>query len=145
MRGVEFVGILLIALLPVLAVFGVFGPDRRSVVATSAGIGIEVDYPSRLRFENLERLQILVTNNTAAPRDITLEIDPAYLEAYSGLLFTPAPDERYVFRIVGLPSGESRVVSAELSAHEYGKHSGSVRFASADARGQVEIETLIFP
>ncbi len=134
-----------IALLPVLALFGVFGPQTNSARAETGGVEMTVEYPSRLRYDNRDRLYVTVTNRSAVANDVSVHIDPSWLEAYADVLITPAPDAPYTIEFEDVGPGESREVAVEVRAKEYGQHTGSIAFVVDGRRGEIDLETFIFP
>src|SRR5688500_17060478 len=85
-----FLGVLL--LIPLLALFGVFGPRVATVAACGDGIEVRVQYPSVLRYRLIETLAVEVKNARHVPFErLTVRIDRAFLEHFSEVLFTPEP------------------------------------------------------
>ena len=58
----QLIGIPLLALLPILALIGIFGESMSSVQASNAEIALQVDYVSRLRYRMQDALTVAVTN-----------------------------------------------------------------------------------
>jgi len=142
----EKVGLPFLFLLPILAVAGVFGPRTEKVEAAAGPLAMSVEYPARLRFENSERLLVRVRNGGASPvSGISLAFDPEYMHAFSPATFDPAPDVSYLIDIDTLDPGESRLVSVQLTADEYGPHRGWVTLSSGETKGRIKLQTFIFP
>ena len=146
MHRIELVGIILLALLPLLAVLGVFGPASGEGQASGGQLQVRVEHPTLMRFQNLERLRIVVTNEGAeSVQDIRIAIDPDYVEAFSGASFEPQPDQPYSFEVAELRPGEQRLFTTELTANEFGRHEGRLTFESPGAAGTAQFHTFVFP
>ena len=143
----QAIGIPILALPAVLALFGVFGERRASVEAAGGALELRVDYPERYRYMTIDNLEILVRNVSAAAIDtLTVGIDSTYVSGFSQVTFVPGADEAYEVDLLGVEPGEWRRVHLELQGEDYGRHRGRVRATTggADTVG-VEISTRIFP
>lgn len=144
----QWIALALIAIVPVLALLGVFGITRDRASATSGALRLEVDYPSRLRHKVLDRIELLVTN--VGPHVIDsaeVAIDTAYLAHFSDVTVTPTPPERaFVVPVAGLAPGGHVTIVVQVRAEGPGRHTGTLearRPRSAGAR--VPVATLVFP
>jgi hypothetical protein len=147
MRRGELIGMCVIALIPVLAVVGVFGPELGHARHTSGALQLDVRYPSLTRHQLRETLEARVANLSGETLPhITLTFDPSYIIGFSSVSFVPPADRAYAVELRDLQPRESRLVTVELEAERYGWHRGQV--AASDGTGHVlaaMISTLTFP
>ena len=61
-RTVQKLGVPLIVLIPLLALFGLFGESSRTVSASGAAPALEITYPTRLRYNMTSPLVVSVAN-----------------------------------------------------------------------------------
>src|SRR5690554_3648865 len=113
-------GLPLIALLPVLALFGVVGIAHDEVSAEGDGLRLEVRYPRRSHSGVTVPLTITVSNQGQAPlEDVYLVLPRDYLESFEEFELRPSADSvsQDAYRIVlgSLPAGASRVATALLT------------------------------
>lgn len=142
----ELIGLPAIAVLPLLALLGVFGPSQKTVQEQSGTIEWSVDYPSRIRYAQIERLTVQLTNRGAAPvSQISLGIDPDYMHAFSDVAFEPQPRTPYRIDIPELGPGESRLVAVQMTADAYGPQRGRVSVEAGGASASADLSTFVFP
>jgi predicted secreted protein len=144
----QWVGVGLIMLVPVLALFEVFGESAAEAEGTSAELAIRVQYPTRFRYKQLNTVQVLVRNVSGAPIDtVFVSFDSTYASRFSTVTFIPAAQEPFVVELTDVRPGSTRLVHAELQAEQYGRHHGAIkayRTGSADT-ARVPLRTIIFP
>lgn len=146
MRRVEFWGVAFLAVLPICALLGLFGPTSEQAMASSSALKLEVVYPTRLRFHLNARLLSRVTNEGQQPLDsVVLSFSDSYLHGFSALTFTPSVDRVHAMELNSLAPGETRTVTIELRADRYGRVRGDVIAESAGTRVSVPLDTLVFP
>jgi len=134
------------ALLPLAAVVGVFGPATAREAARAGSIAVEAEYPSRLRTAMADRIGVSVSNPGEDPvAGIHVAIARDYVDAFDDLGFTPDPDRPYVFTIDALQPGETRRVEMEVHAAQYGRHEGSIAVRHSAGAAELPLRTLIFP
>jgi hypothetical protein len=147
MRRGEFIGMCAIALIPVLALAGVFGPELGHARRASGALQLDVRYPSLTRHQLRETLEARVANLSGETLPhVTLTFDPSYISGFSGVSFVPPADRAYAVELRNLQPRESRLVTVELEAERYGWHRGQI--AAFDRSGHVlaaMISTLTFP
>lgn len=142
----EKLGLPFLFVLPALAVVGLFGPKTEVVRGRSGAIDWSAEYPSRLRHQNSERLVVRVRNRSQSPlAGVSVAFDPVYIHAFTAVAFDPAPETPYIVKMPNLRPGESRLVSLELTANEYGSHQGSVSLSAEGVHDKAELSTFIFP
>lgn len=150
-RVAQKIGIPLLFLIPLLAIFGVFGTSKATVRDQGQTLALETTYPTKLRFKTIAPLVVRVTNLTAQTvPTVTVAFDQEYLSAFSNVAFQPAVDEiteeaYYVF-LSDVKANETRLISIELQAEQYWRHQGTVaaKAGGADAASDVAIETQTF-
>ncbi|HEY4548193.1 MAG TPA: hypothetical protein VIG90_17440 [Pedomonas sp.] len=142
----ELIGLPSIAVLPLLALLGVFGPGQQTAQGQSGGIEWSVEYPSRIRYAQIERVTVQLTNRSAAPiSHISLGIDPDYIHAFTDVAFEPQPTSPYRVDIPALGPGESRLVAVELTADAYGAHQGRISVEADGTSADAQLSTFVFP
>lgn len=142
----EMIGLPFLFLLPLLAVIGLFGPTTEVAQGRSGAVEWSAEYPSRMRSQNADRLIVRVQNRSGSliPQ-VSVAFDPAYIHAFASVAFDPAPDTPYVVDIHDLGPGESRLVSIQLTAEEYGSRRGWVSLSADGPQARIELNTFVFP
>lgn len=143
----QWIGMPLLLLIPVLALFGVFGESRHVVTARTGELAVEAEYPARNRYGMLADLRLAVTNTTAAALDtVTVVLDSAYATRFSSLTAIPDFERAYVIELTDLQPAETRRVRIELEGNEYGLHRGELRVGVRGAgTARLGLDTFIFP
>lgn len=145
-RKVEAFGVAVMALLPIAAIAGAFGPTLEREEARAGSIGVEAEYPSRIRTAMAERITVSLTNEAADPAtDIEVAFDARYVNAFSDLGFAPEPHRPYVFTVDELRAGETQRIEIEVHADEYGRHEGRVAVRHSGGEAELPLRTLILP
>ncbi len=150
---VQWIGLPLLMLLPILALFGVFGEASTAVSDSSDVLDMEVEYATRYRYRMLNTMEVSLENLSAqAIPTLTVRFDEDYISKFSSVVFSPQldkiTDEDYVVYLQDVQPGDIRIVNIEMQGDRYGRHSGVVSAtAGEDSHGrvQVEVSTFIFP
>lgn len=148
LHAAQWIGIPLIFLVPILALFGVFGESRDVVASRSAELGMTVEYPTRYRYKQIDRVQVLIENESNAALDtVVVAFDPAYISRFSTLMFIPSASEPFDVELLDVGPGEARRVWAEIQGEAYGRHSGTIEAYTPGGRdtARVFVSTIIFP
>ena len=142
----ELAGLLVIAVLPFLAIMGIFGPRAERARAWSSALVLDVEYPGRFRRGMTQRLEATVSNRSPVlmPK-VTLRFERAYLGAFGVISVMPDVTEPYVIELPNLQSGESRPVVIELEAERYGRHRGQLTATYGSNSVAATLTTLVFP
>lgn len=142
----QWVGLPVLALIPVLALFGVFGERTATITTATPSLGVRVAYPERFRYRQSERLEVAVTNRSARALDsIRVSLDTAYLARFGDVRVEPAPLIPYDVWLARVAPGETRLVVVELMGKQYWRHSASLGVAMGDERAEVHFSSLVFP
>ena len=142
----EMIGVPLLFALPVLAVLGIFGPTTERAQAESGAVALSAEYPSRIRYENKARLVVRVENRSDRPlSEVTLKLDPDYIHAFADVAIDPAPGTPYTVPVSNLGPRESRLVSVQLTADDYGPHQGWVALSAGGDEATIPLSTFVFP
>jgi hypothetical protein len=151
--SLQAVGIPILALIPIAALFGLFDSSNGSLEATGQGIRLQVAYPKRLRFETNKPVVIMVWNDTgqAIPK-ATLKISRQYIDEFERAEFTPdadsATDEAYLFELRDLKPGEPQKVGGRLEFDHLktGMHAGEISVSINDRNVvSADFKTFLFP
>jgi len=139
-------GLPLLALIPILTLFGFFGERSATVHASSAAIAMSVRYPERFRYRQVQPLEITVRNSSSHAIDtIEVSLDTAYITRFSSVRIMPDPDRAFVVQLIAVRPGESRLVAAELWGEQYGRHRGRIVVRTPNDSAAVIVQTLVFP
>lgn len=141
------VGMVLVALAPLLALFGVFGERRTTESVDGRDISVRATFPTRLKYEMLQNIAITVRSRSARRIDtVTVRLDTAYVLRFSGVTFTPDVDEAYAVRLPELMPGESRLVAVEIQGQRYGRHTGPLHIETTSGDTiSMSLHTLVLP
>jgi hypothetical protein len=151
MYPVQFIGMCLLALIPLLGLFGVFGDMQETAAANSASFSIQAEYPARSRHRVFETITVTITNESDNAYDaVTVGISEAYIASFAEVAFDLSVDritpDAYEFELTDFQPGESRVVGVELRASDYGLRSGFIRVTAPNAEPvELPIGTFVFP
>jgi hypothetical protein len=144
--GKQRIGIPILTLIPLLALFGVFGERSTRIEARSASLAVSVQYPVRFRYRQTEPLEIAVRNLSPRVTDtILVSLDTAYLTRFADVRITPEPTSAFMVQLIGVKPGEQRLVVAELQGERYGRHQGSLVISVPNDSIRVTLRTLVFP
>ncbi|HZW27372.1 MAG TPA: hypothetical protein VFF08_02900 [Trueperaceae bacterium] len=136
----QVAGLVMVGLMPLLSFFGLFGLGVGNVEARGELVTVRAQHPTVHRLKVRRPLVLLVTNASgAALPAVELRLSRGYVEAFSDVSFTPAPDAiepaAYVFVVTGLAPGETRVVSGEMQANDYWRHEATLSWRVLDEAG----------
>ena len=147
----QWIGIPLMLLIPILAVFGLFGNRPGEAHVVGDRLAVRVEYPSRLHYGVHEVLQIALRNESEQPiPSATVGLDRHYVEAFTNVTFTPeaedVTDREYRIPLGTLAPGEERTVRVELEPVVRWKLEGRIRvLATGRAPIVIALETFVFP
>jgi hypothetical protein len=142
----QWIGLPILTLIPLLALFGVFGNSTGSTAVASPSIGVTITYPDRMRYRQTERLDITVINRGARTLDsVLVSVDTSYLSRFIGVHANPSPTIDFGVPLSFLQPGESRLIAIELTGDRYWRHPGTVTLSAGAERTTVTFSTLVFP
>jgi hypothetical protein len=145
-RPLQIAGLVFLAAFPLLAFFNVFGDSQSRVSASSEIIELDVSYPSRFRYKSTASIEARITNTSQQPLEaVTVRFDENYVNKFSEVSFTPDVKRAYEVEITDLRAGQSQLISVEIQAEKYGRHSGTVSASSGDDLTTVSLATFVFP
>jgi hypothetical protein len=144
--GRQIAGIVLIALVPILALTGWLGDSTARAHATAGTIEIDVLYPTTLRYRNHGLIEVRLRQAAAGPAGpVSIEIDTAYVSRFTEVRSTPGAERVLSVELAPLQPAEERVVTVELRAERRGRHHGELRVATGGDTARVRISTFVLP
>jgi hypothetical protein len=143
----QWIGIPILFLVPVLALFNVFGESRQQVRDGSAELLVEVEYPDRLRSGQRSDIAVRVENHSArAIEGGGVSLDPGYFGRFADLIVMPAALVPYRVELPRLEPGQTSLVRVELAGGRAGRHEGEIAVASDGGEAiRVRLRTFVFP
>lgn len=147
----QWIGIPLIMLIPILTALGVFGVTLEDATNANSIIRLNVQYPTRTRFDINSPMVITVENLTDTPLGtVTIALDLAYISGFDigGALpsITRITATSIEVDFTPIPPHEKRSFRLDLTADQYGTQSGRVTASSLNgAPLEVPLSTFVFP
>lgn len=146
----QLIAIPLLLLIPVLALFGVFGETMATAAASQNGIELEVDYPTRMLYHSDQTIEVQVRNTTGSALPlVTVTLDVSYLNGFSDLSFVPSnvviSDDVYRINFENVQAGETRILTIDTVSVEYGSHQGTISVTAGANGPSVTVSTFIIP
>lgn len=142
----QWIGMAVLAALPVLALFGVFGERWRSTHVASGAIEASVTWPTAFRYLMVNAIDVQVRNRSGTAIDtLTIALDTAYANRFSAVTAIPTFSAAYEVGLSAIAPGETRHVRIEIRGEEYWSHSGSLTIATRSDTLIVPLTTMIFP
>jgi hypothetical protein len=140
------IGLPILLVVPILALFGVFGESRASAHSAKGAVDVEVSYPTRFRYRQVQSLRVSVRNLSPVVADtMRVSFDTAYVSRFSSVRFDPAAKTAYTVDLTDVKPSESRLISVELWGQDYGNHRGTITAWRGSDSAIVHIRTLVFP
>lgn len=136
---------LALAILPLMAGFGLFGERWSTVDARTPSLELSLTYPTRFRYKQLNQLELWVRNTGARTTDtLRVSLDTAFARMFSTITAIPPLDEAYALSLLPIAPGDTRLAIVEIQAERYGRHRGTLRVAGADTAA-IPLTISIFP
>jgi hypothetical protein len=139
----------LIAIVPLLALVGVFGEARTTATTVAQDVVLEVEHAERVRHSMPAPLTVTVHNRgTTTLEDVVVRVERRYLDAFTEVSFTPSAAsvaEDYVIELGDIGAGDERRVAIDGRARSYWAHDGAVDVDAAGAGLSVRVGTLVLP
>lgn len=143
----QWIGLPILVLIPVLALFGVFGHTWAEVRDAGADVEMEIRYPSRFRYKELQAMYVSVRNRSDRVLDtVTVAFDTAYINRFSTVTFKPDISRAYEVELTDLMPGDVRLIMVEIQGEAYWGHHGAISARHSDSdTAEVHVSTFIFP
>lgn len=138
-------------LIPILAIFGVFGETIHKVTESSQDLEMHVKFPTRFRYKMIDSVNVSIRNTSNQPiPTVLVTFDRAYIENFSTVTFTPSvkhvTETAYIVELTDLQPGQAQVVSLSIQAEKYGHHEGVITAKPYGGEElQARVTTLTFP
>lgn len=145
-RGKALV-LLLLAGIVVAALAGVFGERSSSARQSNASLGIDVEFPTRLRYKQIDSLRIVVENRSAETLGtLTIALDTGYLGEFSKVSAVPSFARVWEIDLHDVAPREARRVVVGVQGERSGLHRGAVSaFGAGSPRVEAPVYTFVFP
>jgi hypothetical protein len=143
----QWIGLPFLAVLPVLAMVGVFGETTSRATATMSALEIDVEYPARIRTGQVARLEVVVRNVGPVPtEDVRVRFDPDWFEGAANLLITPAAESPLEVLLPRIEAGGEEHVRVEFHWESLWLKTGSVSVEQPSATpASLLLRTFIYP
>jgi hypothetical protein len=144
------VAIPLLLLVPLLALFGIFGETTATAASHAESLTLEVDYPDRMHSGMGNELSIQVINTgTQDLPTVQVEIPQSYLASFDHLQFTPdvtqISNRAATIELHDLIAGSSQFILIRFDGLWVGSHTGEIVARAETAEVSIEIRTFVFP
>lgn len=144
----QYVGLLIVFGLTILALLGMFDLQVRQVEATGQNIRLTVEYPQRLMFRNFSEMKLIVYNTGVQPlNDLHVQIQASYLDRFSDVNIQPGADAVedgfYSAPIPTIEPGGNQAVLIQMMGERYGTIDGVIRVMQSDPAGDTELAKVM--
>jgi hypothetical protein len=147
----QLIGIALLALLPLLALFGFFDANHTTERASNGEVALQVEYASLHQYRMREEMMVTVTNlSQQSPITINISFERGFIDHFTEITFVPdietVSTDGFDVQLSEVASGETRMVYVELKGQQLWRRTGVIS-ASIDG-GQpvsVTVRTWILP
>ena len=142
----QWIGFPILLAVPILALLGLFGETRAQAHSTNGSIDLQVSYPARFRYRQVQSVRVSVRNLSPIVADtMMVSFDTGYVSRFSSVRFDPATNSAYTVDLVDVKPSESRLISVELWGQDYGSHRGTVVARHGSDSAIVHLRTFVFP
>jgi hypothetical protein len=143
----QCVGIPVLALVPALALAGVFEEQLTRSTARNNVLTANVIQPSRARYGRKTTLEVLVRNDSPDTLEsVVVRLDPKYLDRFASVTIIPVPRHAFEVVVESLRSGENRRIAVELEPRDYWAQEGIVDvIVSGRTPLTLALRTWVFP
>lgn len=139
-------GLPVLFLIPILALFGLLGEHFAMAHARGAGVTLDARYPDRAHYRQPLSIRLHVRNDSPQKMDtITVVLDSAFMSGFSDVSVSTTLNGAYVARLTGLAPGESRQLNAMVSGERAGRHAGSISVSTPLGTVRTPAATFVFP
>jgi hypothetical protein len=145
MYPTQAIGLLLIAILPILALMGIFEPKQSTTSGRSTSLAVDLQFPKRVPYSTNSTMRVKVTNTSSIVLDsVDVEIDTSYLAAYDQVALSPQADRSFGVVLNSLQPGEKREVRIDMMGKEVGTHEGVIFVRTAKEQIRLPLSTTVF-
>lgn len=142
----QWVGVAMLAALPVLALAGVFGQSSRESEVRGRNIEVAVRAPARLRYNQLDRIEVRVRNTSTLPLDtVRVALDSGFAAGFSAIRGLPELDRPFELSLAGVPENGTALAVIEFRAEGRGRHTGTLTVAAGADTLRVPLRVLVYP
>lgn len=130
----QWVGVAVLATLPVLALAGTFGESRETTEVSGSEVSAAIRYPTRFRYKQLDQIEVQLRNVSARLIDtVTVSLDTAFATRFSTVRAIPDFARPFDVPVTRLEPGTWRLVIVEIQAERYGSHAGALTISTGGA------------
>jgi hypothetical protein len=146
----QMIGLPIIALLPLLALFKVFDTSLDTVKSSNEGLSLSVRYPTKIRNRTIEPMQITVTNETGVEqKELEVHVSRGFVEKFKQIKFEPDVDDierdSYVVQLKDVKPGEERTIDMDIETDMVGTHDCRVWASTGDEEASASFKTFVYP
>ncbi|HSI73890.1 MAG TPA: hypothetical protein VK934_12005 [Fimbriimonas sp.] len=146
----QALGLPLIALLPLLALFRVFDTTLETAKATQNGLTLVVRYPVKLRHRTIEPMQLSVRNDSHSVREkIELKVNREFIQRFRDASFNPniteVDEQSYIVEFLDVMPGELRTLEIDLEAATAGTLTAHCSAKAGESEVGTDVSTWIYP
>lgn len=151
LRPVQWIGIPLLMLIPLLAIFGLFGESFKTVQAGNEMLDVKVTYPARFRYQMYDSLEVTVRNLSPQPLSVVeVRFAKSYIDQFDNVDFTPQAealkDGYYIVELHDVAAQQAQAVNVNLQADKAGRHVGEIVLSGVGTQPAVlNVVTWVFP
>jgi len=139
-------GLPILFLIPILALFGLLGEHFTEAHARGAGVALDARYPDRAHYRQPLSIRLHVRNETATKLDtVTVVLDSAFMSGFSDVSMSATLNGAYIARLTALAPGESRQLNAMVSGEKAGRHAGAISVTTPLGTIRTPVATFVFP
>lgn len=139
----QWVGLAVLALLPGLAMAGLLGDRRHAVHARGQATSASITFPPRLRYGQLDRIELRL--HSSRPAAARILIDSAFAGRFSDIRAIPELDDAYAVHLDSLQPGGEQRVRIEIKGARYGTHRGSFTVATDADTLRIPLQVTVLP
>jgi hypothetical protein len=142
----QLLGLPFLLVIPLLALFGVFGERWTAVNAESGALELSVRYPAVFRYMMIDAVELHVRNRGDTAIDtITVALDTAYATRFSTVSAVPPFTGPFELQLTDVAARASRRVMIEIQAERYWSHSGELTVSSRADTIRIPLTTMVYP
>jgi hypothetical protein len=143
----EVLTAMVLVLIVVSAMLGAYdGHAESSAPPRASGLEVQVRYTTRLRFQNVNLVEVVVHNGgSQILRNVRVAVDTAYMSGFSEIVIQPEPQFPFVAELAEVPAGASRLVRVQARGTGFGRHRGRVTVTTLRDTVQLPVSTLVLP